>query len=65
MLDHVFVSRTLAAVGSAVAVPLGARIGEILNSRKRAPAESGSWRTTGAMSLLTMVLWILAATVSL
>jgi hypothetical protein len=65
VLDHVFVSGTLAAVGGAIAVPLGAWIGEILKNRKLAPVESGSWMTTGAISLLTMVLWILAATVSL
>ena len=37
VLDHVFVGGTLAAVGSALAVPLGARIGETLQAKHFAP----------------------------
>ena len=64
VLDHVFISGTVAAVGSAFAVPLGARVGEILKERRFAPLELGSRLATGGVSLLMIVLWIVAATVS-
>jgi hypothetical protein len=64
VLDHIFLSGSLAAVGGAVAVPLGARLGEILKTARFAPFELASRVTTGGMSLLTMLLWIAAACVS-
>jgi hypothetical protein len=64
VLDHVFVAGSLTAAGGAIAAPLGAWIGELLKARQFAPFELRSWLTTGSVSVLTMVLWIVAATVS-
>ena len=63
VLDHVLLSGTMAAVGAALAVPLGSRLAEVFRARQFAPLELRSRLSAGAMSLLTVVLFIVAATV--
>ena len=65
VLRHVLVDGTMAAVGSAIAVPMSVRITELLRAKQFSPLAIRSRITAGGMSLLTMVLWVLAATVSL
>ncbi len=65
VVNHVFVGGTVAAIGSAIAVPLSVRFGEFLKANPSlSPLALRSRVTAGGMSLLMMVLWILAATVS-
>jgi hypothetical protein len=64
VLNHIFVGGTMAAMGSAIAVPLAARCAEVLKAKRFAPLEFPSRLATGGMSLLTVVLWGLAATIS-
>jgi len=64
VLNHIFVGGTMAALGSAIAVPCAARLAEVLKASRFAPLEFPSRLATGGISLLMLVLWGLAVTIS-
>ena len=64
VIDHVFISGTVAAIGCALAVPVAAYLGRALKSRQAWPFALPSRLTTGIVSLLLLGLWILGLTVS-
>jgi hypothetical protein len=64
VLDHVFLSGTMAALGSAILVPLCVKLAESVQVGGLSPLASPTRWATRAISLVTLALWILAVTVS-
>lgn len=64
VLDHLFVGGTMAAVGSAIGVPLIVKVVEILQGKQFMLMAAPSRMRTSGIALFMMILWICAGTVS-
>ena len=64
VLNHVFISGSLAALGCAVAVPVVTYFVQALKSKQAWPFAVPSRLSTGIVSLLLLGLWLLGLTVS-
>lgn len=61
ILRYVGLSGTMAAIGNLFAVPLSFNFGQILKKKTANPFIFESRLATGSISLITLVLWLLAA----